>query len=290
MKNFPLVSIITPSYNSALFLKETIESIRKQDYPIVEHIIVDGGSNDGTIDILRQCENLKWISEADQGQSDALNKGFKMANGEIIGWLNADDIYTPDAISTAAHFLIENQDFAMVYGDMNLVDEEGEFISLRKSKRFNLSTLFLENFINQPTVFMRKSVIEQLGGLDESLHYAMDRDLWLRAGSRYKMQYLPGWVGANFRLHTGAKTHNNKPGFHEEHIRIMEQSISNPLYKNIPLKLKCRAIQQAQVRLLFTLMEQSISKHDVGTFLKEFFLLIIGHWRYILEYPFRKFA
>src|SRR4030042_2589290 len=125
----PLVSIVTPSYNKARFIEETILSVKNQTYPRIEHIIIDGGSTDGTLDIIRKySDSLTWISEPDKGQSDAINKGWKMSKGEILAYLNADDTYMPRAVETAVKFLADNMDVGLVYGECNIINEHGKVI------------------------------------------------------------------------------------------------------------------------------------------------------------------
>lgn len=287
--NSPLVSIVTPSFKSAYYITETIESVKQQDYPHIEHIVVDGGSQDGTLEILKRYPHLVWVSEADNGQSHALNKGFKLARGEIIGWLNADDTFTPMAVSTAVRFLMGNPEAAAIYSDQNIVDEKDAFVRYSRSKPFDLSALFLENFIGQPTVFLRRCLVEELGGVGESLHYSMDREFWLRIGSKYQMHYLPNFASANFRLHRGTKTFQDKPRFHAEWMRVMEQAISDPRYRDVPMSVKRLAIQQAHVRLRVANMENAVAACEFKRFFSELLQLVTESWGYILRYPLKKF-
>jgi glycosyltransferase involved in cell wall biosynthesis len=286
----PLVSIVTPSFRSFRFVAETIESVKQQDYLRLEHIIVDGNSDDGTLDILKGYPHLTWISEPDNGQSQALNKGFRMAKGEIIGWLNADDTYNPGAVSRSAQFLLENPDVDAVYSDMQIVDEHGLPVMLTVSKPFDLITLFTENFMRQPTVFMRRHVIEELGGVDESLHYCMDRELWLRMGCRYKMAYIPNFVSANLRICRGTKTFEHQPSFHVEWRGVVERSLNDLGYRQVPVRVKRIAIEQAQVRFLVAKMEAALRSQDMGSWLSHFFLLLTRHWKYMLNYPLKKLS
>lgn len=284
----PLVTIITPSFQSSRFIAETIESVKRQDYACIEHVIVDGNSCDGTLQILKNYRHLVWISEPDNGQSHALNKGFKMANGEIIGWLNADDTYWPDAVSTAVRFLLENKDVDLVYSDQQIVDENGNVIAFSRSKPFDLVTLFTENFIRQPTVFMRKHVIEQMHGVDENLHYCMDREFWLRIGSSFQMHYLPHTVSANFRLCSGTKTFEHEPSFHAEWLKVLERSLTDPRYTKVPNSVKYKAIQQAQVRFRVAHLKKALKSLDINMFSSQLSLLLIHNWKYILYYPIKK--
>lgn len=191
--NKPLVSIVTPSFNKGPYIEETIKSIRNQRYPTIEHIIVDGGSTDETLVILKKYNGqVNWISEPDKGQSDAINKGWKIARGDIIAYLNADDTYTPDAVGTAVTYLNEHPDIGLVYGDGILTDEKGEFLSTFHAGEFSLRELiYCRDNILQPALFLRREVYERIGGIDESLHLAMDLDYWIRAGLLFRIAYIP---------------------------------------------------------------------------------------------------
>lgn len=192
----PLVSIVTPSYNHAEFIKETLDSVSSQDYPKIEHLIIDAGSEDGTLDILKAHEkDIKYISEPDDGQSSAINKGFKMATGEIVAWLNSDDVYySTDAISAVVRFFSENPEVEVVYGRGDFVDKAGKFLReayVHKDDR-NLKFAFAWAVgILQPAVFFRRSVFDKVGYLDESNHTSMDYEFWLRlTHAGIKMRFL----------------------------------------------------------------------------------------------------
>lgn len=225
--NVPLVSIVTPSWNSARFIEETILSVCRQDYPCVEHIVIDGGSTDETISILRKYSSVKWISERDKGQSDALNKGFAMAAGEIVGWLNADDTYEPGAISTAVHFLLTHRGTNLVYSNCNVIDEHGNIKYTECPEDFQLARQVIRNLIPQPTVFMRREFIQKLEGVDVSLHYVMDYDLWLRAGIIGGIQKIPEVALANFRICSGSKTSEKPEQFFLEKLRVFDKFFSS---------------------------------------------------------------
>jgi glycosyltransferase involved in cell wall biosynthesis len=192
-QNQPLVSIITPSFNKGPYIEETIESIRNQSYPHIEHIVIDGGSTDNTLAILKKYNGqLSWISEPDRGQSDAINKGWKIARGDIIAYLNADDTYTPDAVMTAVTYLNEHPEAGLVYGDGILTDEAGRFIRTYRAGEFSLRELiYCRNNILQPALFLRRAVYDRIGGIDEDQHLAMDLDYWIRAALLFKIAYIP---------------------------------------------------------------------------------------------------
>lgn len=192
-ENKPLVSIITPSFNKGQYIEETIQSIRNQGYTNTEHIIIDGGSTDETLAILKKYNGqVSWISEPDRGQSDAINKGWKIARGEIIAYLNADDTYTSDAVGIAVTYLNEHPDIGVVYGDGILTDETGKVLCPYRAGEFSIRELiYCRDNILQPAVFLRKVVYDRIGGIDEDLHLAMDLDYWIRAGLQFRIAYIP---------------------------------------------------------------------------------------------------
>lgn len=176
-----LVSVLTPSFNQGRWLKDNLASVATQTYAHIEHIVVDGGSNDDSVAHLKASESdVRWVSERDRGQSDAINKAFRMSEGEIIGWLNSDDAYfAPDAVEVAVRAFERNPDASVVYGHAALVDARGLVLHLLWVPKLNPSLLRLGNYIVQPSVFVRRSAINDLL-VDEGLDFVMDRDLWLR--------------------------------------------------------------------------------------------------------------
>jgi glycosyltransferase involved in cell wall biosynthesis len=180
----PFVSVLTPSFNQRRWLVETLGSVARQTYPQLEHVVVDGGSTDGSVDVLRAALPAgSWISEPDGGQSEALNKAFDRSRGEIIGWLNSDDAYLfDDVVESVVDYFDANPDVDVVYGHAALVGETGRLLHVMWMPPYSKSRLWRENFISQPAVFMRRLVLED-GFLDESFHYTMDHELWLRLAS-----------------------------------------------------------------------------------------------------------
>ncbi|MBI5945053.1 MAG: glycosyltransferase [Chloroflexi bacterium] len=209
MPNLPLVSIITPSFNQARFLDATIQSVLGQDYPRIEYIIVDGGSTDGSVDVIQKHEGrlASWVSEQDKGQTDAINKGFNRASGDILAWINSDDTYNPGAVSAAVKFLVENPDVAMVYADCDFINEQGAVIGKFNSAQTDYRRL-REGYVHIPqqTMFFRAKYWKELGPLDPSFYFAMDYDLWTRIAARAPIKYLAGQTWANFRIHSSGKT------------------------------------------------------------------------------------
>ena len=202
-----LVSIITPSFNQARYVEQTIQSVLSQDHPHIEYLIVDGGSSDGTMGILKKYEaKLKWVSESDGGQTDAINKGFARAKGDILAWINSDDTYEPGAVSAAVKYLQRHPKVAMVYGDCNYIDESGKVTGKFSSAQTNYGLLRRGyTHIPQQTMFLRAELWKQVGPLDPSFYFAMDYDLWTRLAARAPIKYIPQ-TWANFRLHTSGKT------------------------------------------------------------------------------------
>ena len=208
MSKQPLVSIVTPSFNQAPYLEATIRSVLEQDYPNLEYIIVDGGSTDGSLEIIRRYAHRLawWVSEKDRGQTDAINKGFARAKGEILAWLNSDDTYQPGAVSEAAAFLQSRPEVGLVYGEANFIDENGHVIGHFPAAQTNYRRL-RRGYVHIPqqAAFFRAELWRKVAPLDPSFYFAMDYDLWVRIAALAPIHYVPR-TWANFRLHTQGKT------------------------------------------------------------------------------------
>jgi glycosyltransferase involved in cell wall biosynthesis len=204
----PLVYIVTPSFNQARYLEATILSVLEQDYPNLEYIIVDGGSTDGSVDIIKKyADRLAWwVSEADKGQTDAINKGFARAKGDIIAWINSDDTYDPGAVSAAVKYMQSHPDVGLVYGDTHFIDENGQVIGKFNARQTDYG-LLRQGYVHIPqqAAFFRGDLWREVGPLDPSFYFAMDYDLWVRLAERAPIHYTPQ-MWANFRLHSSGKT------------------------------------------------------------------------------------
>ena len=225
MPELPLVTIITPSYNQGRFIEETILSVLNQDYPHIEYIVIDGGSTDQTLVIIRKYENrLTWFSQKDNGQTDAINKGLRLAKGEILAYLNSDDTYLPGAISRAVRYLTsENPDSPFVYGEGYHISAEGKIIERYPTEPFNYQRLAETCFICQPTTFWKRDVIEKIGLFDDDLHYAMDYDYWIRIAKHYgTLDCISDYI-ANSRFYQETKTMSKRLEAHAEILNVISK-------------------------------------------------------------------
>jgi len=201
----PLVSIVTPCLNAARFIDETIQSVLGQDYPAIEYLVMDGGSRDGTLDILRRYQGqLEWRSEPDGGQADAVNRGFTLTRGEIFAFLNADDTYLRGAVSRVVEAFARNPGAAVIYGDAWHMDEKGRRIARYPVEPFQPDGLERRCIICQPAAFMRRQAFAECGGLNAGLRFALDYDLWIRMAPRGLVKIDAELAQA--RLHPAAKT------------------------------------------------------------------------------------
>jgi glycosyltransferase involved in cell wall biosynthesis len=219
----PLVSVVTPSYNQAAYLEQTLTSVLEQDYPRLEYLVVDGASTDGSIEIIKKyVDKLAfWVSEKDSGQAEAINKGLSRARGEILAWLNSDDYYLPEAISAAVKAFQANPDVVLVYGNMLAVDERGRTTNLLKYNQLRLKDLLCFQIIGQPAVFFRREAFEGAGQLDTTYHCLLDHHLWLRIALQGRILHVyETWAAA--RYHPEAKNRARAAEFGREAFRILD--------------------------------------------------------------------
>jgi len=217
------VSIITPSYNQAKYLEQTILSVLYQDYPRIEYIVVDGASTDQSVEIIKKYAGrlAYWESAKDKGQADAINKGFAHATGEIVAWLNSDDYYLPGAISAAVKVFEENPDVVLVYGNMLAVDENSVVFNTLTYTQLSLEDLLCFQIIGQPAVFMRRSALQKTSGLDLTFHFLLDHLLWIKIAKQGKLLHVnQTWAAA--RYHAEAKNVAKSAEFGLEAFRILE--------------------------------------------------------------------
>ncbi|MFK5891821.1 MAG: glycosyltransferase family 2 protein [Pseudomonadota bacterium] len=253
--NIPKVSIITPSYNQGKFIKRTIESVLSQDYPNIEYIVMDGGSNDNTVDILKEYDDkITWVSEKDNGQTHAINKGIKACTGDIIAYLNSDDVYLPNTITKIVKDFNEKPDADFIYGDFWGIDKDDKILSKVKTIPFDNNILIYDaNFICQPASFYRKRLFDMIGLFDEDLHFLMDYEFFLRAAKRKAGIVLyPDYLSA-IRFHDDCKTLSD--GVHpwvEEKIKIKQSYIRKKV--NHPSALKILSLIYRLKRYMLLLM------------------------------------
>lgn len=223
----PRISIVTPSFNQVSYIEETIRSVLLQGYQNLEYIIIDGGSTDGSVEIIKKYEPwlTYWVSEKDRGQSHAINKGWQHGNGELVAWLNSDDYLEPGVLGRVASFFNQSKDLSpgIIYGRANIIDQGGNYLySIGES--FDLFRLFIEliNPFPQPSVFITKEVLDRIGFLDESLHYSMDLDLFTRIALSYPIIFT-NEIWSTIRFTPGTKTSRNPTGFMDDQISILNK-------------------------------------------------------------------
>lgn len=246
-----LLTVVTPSYNQARYLRATLDSVLGQDYAQIEHLVMDGASTDGTVDLLKSYDDprLKWISEPDKGQTDAINKGLRQASGEVHAYLNSDDLYLPGAARFVMEYFAAHPEVDVLYGDCHMIDSEGRVMPPGlPGLPFNLRHLLTTRLdMPQPGVFWRRRVTEKVGLFDETLHYTMDYDYWIRmVAAGFTPVYVPGYRAA-FRMHDASKTGTNAlPFWHDW------QAVIDKLYRrsDLPPEIaRMKRTSQAYVNL-----------------------------------------
>lgn len=224
-KDSPLISIITPSLNQGIFLERTIQSVLSQDYPNIEYIIIDGGSTDGSLEIIKRYASqlAYWVSRTDHGQAEAINEGFRKATGKYVAWLNSDDMYLPTCILKAVQTLDANPQAAMVFGQVEVIDAAGDHIGSFKPVTYSFEDLLTYKIIiPQQAVFFRRSLLEEIGLLDIHLHFALDHDLFLRIGKNHSIASIPS-VMAQYRLSNSNKGVISRSKWSYEFLKILDK-------------------------------------------------------------------
>jgi glycosyltransferase involved in cell wall biosynthesis len=235
----PKVTIVTPSYQQVAFLEQTICSVLDQDYSNIEYMVIDGGSTDGSVDIIQRYAGrlAYWVAERDSGQAEAINKGFLRATGEIVAWVNSDDYYLPGTVRRAVEALEAQPELGLVYADVQAVDGDGRPINRMRYGDWGLDGLLTFRMIGQPSVFMRRTALEKAGLLRADMGYLLDHDLWLRIAARAPIHYVPEmWSAA--RYHAAAKNVAQTERFCQEAYRVAEKLPSDPLLAERYQKLR----------------------------------------------------
>lgn len=245
--------IVTPTYNQAEFLSDNLESIKIQNVPLT-HIVIDAKSQDNSLEILRDFSikslqySFKYISEKDKGQSNAINKGWALAQGEVYSWLNSDDVLCPNALKIVNDAFVNFPDADFIYGKCNYIDEQGNFLGSYPVETYNYEKLVSEakSYIPQPACFIKSKALKKVGGLREDLHYVMDLDLWLRLGAIGKGLYINETL-ACLRIHDKAKSVKSLAKFGQELLSAYEEFFRD--HKNI---LEIQALEKLAMQHVFT--------------------------------------
>ena len=233
----PLVTIVMPSYNQARYLDKAIQSVLDQDYPNIEFFVVDGGSKDNSAEIIKKYHQANperlvwWVSEKDNGQADAINKGLKRANGEIIAWLNSDDIYLDGAVSKAVEVLRKDPTLGLVYGNIKSMDMDGQVFNEIRYGDWGLDDLMAFRIIGQPSVFMRHEAFKAVGGMVTSYDLLLDPLLFMRIAARYKIRYIDFFF-ASARFHPEAKNVSQARKYGDDALKIVEMMPNDPDFKD----------------------------------------------------------
>ncbi|GAB4417453.1 MAG: glycosyltransferase family 2 protein [Anaerolineales bacterium] len=267
------VSVVTPSYNQAAYLEQTIKSVLEQDYARIEYLLIDGGSTDGSLEIIKQYADklAYWVSEKDSGQAEAINKGFARASGEIVAWLNSDDTYLPGAISAAVKAFAANPEAVLIYGNMLAVDEHGQTINLLKYRQLSLEDLLCFEIIGQPAVFMRRDALEKAGLLSPAFHFLLDHHLWLRIALQGQIVHVDEtWAAA--RYHPEAKNRAKAAEFGREAFRILDWARNQPEFTEAVSSVERRARASAFRVDARYLLDGGLPWRSLRSWFKAFFI------------------
>jgi len=282
----PLVSIITPSYQQAEFLERTMLSVLDQEYPNIEYIVVDGASTDGSLEIIRKYANRLawWVSEKDNGQAEAINKGVARAKGEIVAWLNSDDMLTPGAVREAVEALQQNPQAGFVFGNVRVVDANDRVINELRYGNWGLRELMSFHIIGQPAVFMRRSALPAGGFLDPGYHFLLDHQLWLRIAVRSPIVYQQRfWAEAHY--HEGAKNMAQAEKFGSEALRLAEWMRTFPEFEKEYRKHKHEIMAGAERINGFYLLDAEKYSRAFRAYMRAFFhdpRVVLPEWYRVL--------
>jgi len=270
---WPKISIVTPSYNQGRFLEETIRSVLLQDYPNLEYVIIDGGSKDNSVEIIKKYATWLdyWVSERDLGQSHAINKGWVRQSGALFGWLNSDDTLLPGALAGAALLMWGNPTCGLFYGLSRLIGEHGEVLRSRHGGDFCLLEALRssKNILAQPSTFISRKALDKVGGLDESMEMSMDYDLWVRVGAYFPVVGSRE-VWSQERMWSGAKTSNIQYRAGPEHLRTVRKVFDKDVSRELR-DIRSVAFAAAYARVARCYLQQ-------GKGLKARFALAMGCW------------
>lgn len=280
MAKYPLISIITPSFNQAQFLEDTLLSVINQDYPNIEYLVVDGASTDGSLDIIHKYEKQIswWVSEKDQGQAEAINKGFKRAKGEYVAWLNSDDMYARGAVKKAVAALMQDEKLGMVFSNVFSIDADNEVFNTMLYGNYNLADLMAFNIIGQPGVFMRRSMLEKAGYMDLDFHYLLDHQLWLRMAENAPIKYIDDYFAAA-RFHAQAKNVALAAEFGREAFAVVEWMRKQPELEHVFQQNFSRILSGAYRLSARYLLDGGSSAKASGHYLKSLWYHPATAWR-----------
>jgi hypothetical protein len=285
--DLPRVSIITPSYNQAKFLEQTIGSVLGQNYPNLEYWVIDGGSTDGSLEIIQKyaVQLAGWVSEPDRGQAEGINKGLARATGEVVAWLNSDDLYYPDAVEAAVDALAANPQASFVFSDVESIDEAGQPFHRMCYGHWGLADLMRFRIIGQPAVFIRRAFLAQTFLLDPSYHYLLEHHLWLRLAGLAAPVYVQGKPWAAARMHAGAKNMAQAAGFAPEALQLAEWVLQDPRFEPLSSQME-RQIWAGAYRLAgFYLIESGQAGKALGSYARSFWRtpgIALQDWKRIL--------
>ncbi len=272
---WPRISIITPSYNQGQFIEETIRSVLLQGYPNLEYIIIDGGSTDNSVEIIKKYEPwlAYWISEKDKGQSHAINKGWMRSTGDILAWLNSDDVFQPGVFAEVARLWVENKNIGFIHAQTEMIDGDGLPIGQQWGSPFDLknSLTTSENCVAQQSTFISRIALQKVGFLDETLEMSMDWDLWVRIGAQYPVKFVPK-VWSKIRIWNGTKTQNIGDTSGEEHLRIIKKLFKPGNNVSFDKEVQQKALSRAYERISIIALE----KGDLTNFRKNFVNALIA--------------